>query len=118
MRKALIVALALVGGCDFLPSKDRSVELHGQVLDAQTRAPIVGALWGVSNTCGFGTLVNLAAGATDTQGRFVARYEYPSCGDPFFITSADEQGYEPYGGEIYGTGRVVMPPVLLEKRDP
>ena len=119
MRKAILVGLLLVGGCDFLPEKDRSVELHGQVLDAVTRRPIAGALWGLSNTCGFGTLIALAQGQTDTQGRFVAYYEYPNCGDPFLIVSAtEEMGYKSTGGEVYGTGRVMIPPVLLEKERP
>jgi len=119
MRSRFILAgLLALSGCDFLPAKDRSVELHGQVLDAETRTPIAGALWGISNSCGFGTLVNLAGGQTDAQGRFVARYEYPNCGDPFFIASTQEdRGYEGVGYEVYGTGRVSIT-VLLERRTP
>ena len=85
MRNVLLMTLlaALAVGCDLLsPEKSRSVELHGQILDAQTRAPIAGASWGVSNSCGFGTLTTLAQGQADAQGRFVAHYEYPICGDP------------------------------------
>jgi len=118
MRKALILALTLMSGCDFLPEKDRSVELHGQVLDAETQAPIAGALWGVSNSCGFGTLMTLAKGQADAQGRFVARYEYPICGDPSLIVSAVEMGYKISRKQVYGKGRVTMPPTLLEKHEP
>jgi len=119
MRKAILVGLLLVGGCDFLPEKDRSVELHGQVLDATTRAPIAGITWSVTNSCGFGTLVILDQGRTDEQGNLIANYEYPNCGDPFFIANpALERGYKNAGGEVYGTGRVVMPAVLLEKERP
>jgi len=116
MRRVLILSLLLLWGCDFLPGRDRSVELHGQILDAKTRTPIAGALWGISNTCGFGTLVNLDGGQTDAQGRFVANYEYPNCGDSFFIASTPEDmGYESIGYEVYGTGRITIS-VLLEKR--
>lgn len=119
MRKTLMLALfaTVAVGCDLVsPEKSRSVELHGQILDAQTRVPIEGALWGVSNTCGFGTLMTLAQGQADPQGRFVARYEYPICGDPFLTANA--VGYVSQGGQVFGRGYVVIPPTLLKKQEP
>lgn len=109
----------VASGCDPLGERSRSVELHGQVLDAETRAPLVGALWGVSNSCGYGTLMTLARGYTDAQGRLVANYEYPVCGDPILGVSVPEDDrYNMYMEEVYGRGRVNLPPILLQKKAP
>lgn len=120
LLRCLFALVAVVAsGCDALGERSRSVELHGQVLDAETHAPIVGALWGVSNSCGYGTYTTLARGFTDAQGRFVASYEYPVCDDPILGVSvpADDR-YPLYRMEVYGRGRVNLPPILLQKKAP
>jgi len=117
MRKVLmLLALAAVPGCDFLPAKDQSVVLRGTVLDDATGQAVTDIGWRVYTVRGWATTM-LDLGRTGSDGTFETRYEHPCCSDVTLeVNTGVERDYKVSRQQVYGRGKTITVTVRLVKR--